>query len=56
MAEKILMLALSPTMETGMIVKWLKNEGDNVSSGDVLCEVETDKTTMDYESTTEGVL
>lgn len=56
MAEKILMLALSPTMEKGMIVEWLKNEGDAVSSGDVLCEVETDKTTMDYESTSEGVL
>ncbi len=56
MAEKIVMLALSPTMETGTIVKWLKKEGDNISTGDVLCEVETDKATMDYESTVEGTL
>lgn len=56
MADKILMLALSPTMETGTIAHWNKHEGDNVSSGDVLCEVETDKATMDYESTVEGKL
>lgn len=56
MAEKIVMLALSPTMETGTIVKWLKKEGDKISSGDILCEVETDKATMDYESTVEGML
>lgn len=56
MAEKIIMLALSPTMETGTIVKWHKKEGDDISSGDILCEVETDKATMDYESTTEGTL
>lgn len=56
MAEKIVMIALSPTMETGTIVKWHKKEGDNISSGDILCEVETDKATMDYESTVEGVL
>lgn len=56
MAEKIVMLALSPTMETGTIVKWIKNEGDHINSGDVLCEVETDKATMDYESTTDGSL
>ena len=56
MAEKIVMLALSPTMETGTIVKWIKNEGDQIKSGDVLCEVETDKATMDYESTSEGSL
>ena len=56
MAEKIVMLALSPTMETGTIVKWIKNEGDHINSGDVLCEVETDKATMDYESTTDGDL
>ncbi|HUX49726.1 MAG TPA: biotin/lipoyl-containing protein, partial [Spirochaetia bacterium] len=41
MAEKILMIALSPTMEEGTIVKWHKKEGDSVKSGDVLCEVET---------------
>jgi pyruvate dehydrogenase E2 component (dihydrolipoamide acetyltransferase) len=56
MAEKIVMLALSPTMETGTIVKWHKKEGDKISTGDILCEVETDKATMDYESTVEGTL
>ena len=56
MAEKVLMLALSPTMETGTIAKWNKNEGDTIESGDILCEVETDKAVMDYESTMEGVL
>ena len=56
MAEKILMLALSPTMESGIIAKWLKQEGDAVASGDVICEVETDKATMDYESSAVGVL
>jgi pyruvate dehydrogenase E2 component (dihydrolipoamide acetyltransferase) len=56
MAERILMTALSPTMEEGTIVGWNKTEGEEVSPGDVLCEVETDKATMDYESTQEGVL
>ena len=56
MAEKVLMLALSPTMETGTIAGWIKNEGESVSSGDVLCEVETDKATMEYESIQEGTL
>ncbi|MBW8017237.1 MAG: 2-oxo acid dehydrogenase subunit E2 [Planctomycetes bacterium] len=56
MAENIPMLALSPTMEEGVIVKWIKQEGDTVAQGDVLCEVETDKATMDYESPVEGTL
>ena len=56
MAEKVVMTALSPTMEEGTIVAWRKKEGDTVSSGEVLCEVETDKATMDYEATQEGVL
>jgi pyruvate dehydrogenase E2 component (dihydrolipoamide acetyltransferase) len=56
MAEKILMIALSPTMEEGTISNWVKQEGDEVSSGDVLCEVETDKATMDYEAVQEGTL
>jgi pyruvate dehydrogenase E2 component (dihydrolipoamide acetyltransferase) len=56
MAEKVLMLALSPTMEVGTITKWNKQEGDQVKSGDVLCEVETDKAVMDYEATQEGTL
>jgi len=50
------MLALSPTMEEGVIVKWIKNEGDAVEQGDVLCEVETDKATMEYESPASGTL
>jgi pyruvate dehydrogenase E2 component (dihydrolipoamide acetyltransferase) len=56
MAEKVLMIALSPTMESGTILKWRKQEGDFVESGDVLCEVETDKATMEYESTADGTL
>ena len=56
MPEKILMIALSPTMETGTLAKWRKKEGDTVANGDVICEVETDKATMDYESTAEGTL
>jgi pyruvate dehydrogenase E2 component (dihydrolipoamide acetyltransferase) len=56
MAEKVLMLALSPTMERGTVLKWRKKEGDRVASGDVLCEVETDKATMEYESVNEGTL
>lgn len=56
MAEKVLMLALSPTMETGTIAKWHKQEGATVASGDVLCEVETDKAVMDYESVQTGIL
>src|SRR5690606_24784259 len=46
----------SPTMEEGQIVRWLKSEGDAVSSGDVVAEVETDKATMELESFLEGVL
>lgn len=56
MAEHVLMIALSPTMETGTISKWEKKEGDRVESGEVLCQVETDKAVMDYESIQEGVL
>ncbi len=56
MAEKLLMLALSPTMEEGVIARWNLAENDQFSAGDVLCEVETDKATMDYEAPTDGVL
>lgn len=56
MAEKLLMLALSPTMETGIIAKWIKKEGEAFKSGDVLCEIETDKATMEYEASDDGVL
>src|SRR5688572_11227522 len=50
------MEALSPTMEEGRLVKWLKNEGDAVKQGDVLAEVETDKAVMELVARGEGVL
>jgi len=56
MAEKLPMIALSPTMSEGTIARWKKSEGDSFSSGDVLCEVETDKASMDYEAPRQGVL
>ncbi len=56
MATKIFMEALSPTMEEGRLVKWLKNEGDAVKSGDVLAEVETDKAVMELAARGEGLL
>lgn len=56
MAEKVLMLALSPTMEAGVITKWHKKVGDRVSEGDLLCEVETDKAVMSYEASLSGHL
>ena len=56
MAEKVLMLALSPTMEAGVITKWHKKVGDKVSEGDLLCEVETDKAVMSYEASRSGHL
>ena len=56
MATKVSMEALSPTMEEGRLVKWLKNEGDAVKSGDVLAEVETDKAVMELVARGEGVL
>ncbi len=56
MATKIFMEALSPTMEEGRLVKWLKNEGDAVKSGDVLAEVETDKAIMELVARGDGVL
>jgi pyruvate dehydrogenase E2 component (dihydrolipoamide acetyltransferase) len=56
MATKVFMEALSPTMEEGRLVKWLKNEGDAVKSGDVLAEVETDKAIMELVARGEGVL
>ncbi len=52
----ILMPALSPTMESGKLSKWLKKEGDSVKSGDVIAEIETDKATMEVEAVDEGVL
>ncbi|MBN1306459.1 MAG: 2-oxo acid dehydrogenase subunit E2 [Chitinispirillaceae bacterium] len=56
MAEIIRMLALSPTMEKGTIQKWRFTQGDAVKSGDILCDVETDKTTMEYETIASGAL
>ena len=56
MATKVVMEALSPTMEEGRLVKWLKNEGDAVVSGDVLAEVETDKAVMELVARGDGVL
>ena len=52
----ILMPALSPTMEEGTLSKWLVKEGDTVSSGDVIAEIETDKATMEVEAVDEGVV
>jgi len=56
MAVNILMPALSPTMEEGKLAKWLMKEGDEVTSGDVIAEIETDKATMEVEAVDEGVL
>ena len=56
MAVEILMPALSPTMEEGTLAKWLVKEGDTVSSGDVIAEIETDKATMEFEAVDEGVV
>ncbi|MEM6626351.1 MAG: pyruvate dehydrogenase complex E1 component subunit beta [Pseudomonadota bacterium] len=56
MSVQILMPALSPTMEEGTLAKWLKKEGDQISSGDVIAEIETDKATMEVEAVDEGVL
>jgi pyruvate dehydrogenase E2 component (dihydrolipoamide acetyltransferase) len=56
MATKVHMEALSPTMEEGQLVRWLKAEGDAVSDGDVLAEIETDKATMELVARGEGVL
>ena len=54
MATNILMPALSPTMEEGKLSKWLVQEGDEVHSGDILAEIETDKATMEFEAVDEG--
>ena len=56
MSVDILMPALSPTMEEGTLSKWLKKEGDTVSSGDLLAEIETDKATMEFEAVDEGIV
>ena len=56
MAIEIKMPALSPTMEEGTLAKWLVKEGDEVKSGDILAEIETDKATMEFEAVDEGVV
>jgi len=56
MPIEILMPALSPTMEEGTLAKWVKQEGDSVSAGDVIAEIETDKATMEVEAVDEGTL
>ncbi|KRW96067.1 pyruvate dehydrogenase complex dihydrolipoamide acetyltransferase [Paracoccus sp. MKU1] len=56
MPTEILMPALSPTMEEGTLAKWLVKEGDEVKSGDIIAEIETDKATMEFEAVDEGKL
>ncbi len=56
MPTPIKMPALSPTMEEGTLARWLVKEGDTVSSGDVMAEIETDKATMEFEAVDEGVI
>ena len=56
MPTEVLMPALSPTMEEGTLAKWMVKEGDTVSSGDILAEIETDKATMEFEAVDEGTI
>ena len=56
MATEVLMPALSPTMEEGKLAKWFVKEGDTVSSGDIIAEIETDKATMEFEAVDEGII
>src|SRR5579871_5986530 len=56
MAIELKMPALSPTMEEGKLAKWLVKEGDEVASGDILAEIETDKATMEFEAVDEGTI
>src|SRR5215470_6165979 len=56
MATEVQLPALSPTMTEGKIVKWLKKEGDSISSGEAIAEVETDKSNLEVEAFDDGVL
>ena len=56
MPIELKMPALSPTMEEGTLARWLVKEGDKVSSGDLLAEIETDKATMEFEAVDEGIV
>lgn len=50
------MPSLSPTMTEGTLIKWMKKEGDTIAPGDVLCEIQTDKAVMSFETEEEGIL
>ena len=56
MATELLMPALSPTMEEGTLAKWNVKEGDTITSGDIIAEIETDKATMEFEAVDEGIV
>src|SRR5260221_9521065 len=56
MATQVVMPKLSPTMEEGQLSRWLKKEGDKVSMGEPLAEIDTDKATMEMQALTDGVL
>src|ERR1700693_5696905 len=56
MPIKVLMPALSPTMEKGNLAKWVKGEGERIKAGDIIAEIETDKATMEVEAIDEGTL
>ena len=56
MATQVVMPKLSPTMEEGQLSRWLKNEGDKVSFGEPIAEIDTDKATMEAQALAEGVL
>ena len=56
MTIEILLPAMSPTMTEGTVAKWIVKEGDTVSAGDILAEIETDKATMELETDEEGVM
>jgi hypothetical protein len=54
--QELKMPSLSPTMSEGTIVKWLKKEGDPIAAGDVLCDIQTDKAVVSFETEEEGIL
>jgi pyruvate dehydrogenase E2 component (dihydrolipoamide acetyltransferase) len=56
MSKNLLMPALSPTMEEGILIKWLVKEGDEILAGDLIAEIETDKATMEIEATDDGII
>src|SRR5204863_9787626 len=56
MASQVIMPKLSPTMEEGQVARWLKKEGDKVSMGEPLAEIDTDKATMEMQALSNGVL